>query len=358
MLRPALFAAVLGCLAVPSLAMGSGTDEWLSLDKEISELAQATATAQQSEAPKGIQVSAWIKTQYDYSDDEAYEPAPDTDLSGFGFESIRINFAGKIGAYDLKLSIEGKSGTMVIRDAYVRFQIAENFHGWMGNFKSRFLFSSWESDDKMITYRRTLLGTAYNTRDLGVMLDYVLGPVIAIAELQNGNDNAGDDWAFTGKAIFTALGKTIEKQSGGYGPDAETALTFGLGYFDDANVDNTSAISAEAMFASGPFWASGEIVDNDDGFTGITSGPATAAAKLSDTTPWDVTLAFMFSANVELVGRYTDADDDADTKTVLGGVNYYVNGHATKWQLNYSMTDSDDSDLDGDMLSVGLVVAV
>ncbi len=358
MLRPALFAAVLGCLAVPSLAAGSGSDEWLSLDKEIAELAQATATAQQAEAPKGIQVSAWIKTQYDYSDDEAYQPDPDTDLSGFGFESLRINFTGKIGAYELKLSIDGKSGTMLLRDAYVRFQIAENFHGWMGNFKSRFLFSAWEADDKMITYRRTTLGYAYNSHDVGVMLDYVLGPVIVIGQLQNGDDSAGDEWAITGKAILAAIGKPIEKQSGGYGPDAETALTFGLGYFDDSTIDNTTAISAEAMFASGPFWASGEIVDNDDGFTGITSGPAGAAAALSDTTPWDATLAFMFSANVELVGRYTDADDDADTTTILGGVNYYVNGHATKWQLNYSMTDSDDVDLDGDLLTLGLVVAV
>jgi hypothetical protein len=358
MLRPALFAAVLGCLAVPSLAAGSGTDEWLSLDREIAELAQATATAQQAEAPKGIQVTAWIKTQFDYSDDEAFEPAPDTDLSGFGFESLRINFIGTIGGYELKLSIDGKSGTMLLRDAYVRFQIAENFHGWMGNFKSRFLFSSWSSDDKMVTYRRTFLGTAYNTRDVGVMLDYKLGPVLAIAQLQNGDDSAGDEWAITGKAIFAAIGKPIDKQSGGYGPDAETALTFGLGYFDDSTIDNTTAISAEAMLASGPLWAAAEIVDNDDGFTGLTGGPATAAGNLSDTTPWAATLAFMISANVELVGQYQDADDDADSTSILGGVNYYVNGHATKWQLNYSMTDSDDIDLDGDLLTVGLVVAV
>jgi hypothetical protein len=358
MLRTSLFAAVLGCLAVPGLAAGSGTDEWLSLDKEIAELAQATATAQQAEAPKGIQVSAWIKTHYDNSNDEAYEPAPDTDLSGFGFESLRINFTGKIGAYELKLSMDGKSGTMQLRDAYVRFQIAENFHGWMGNFKSRFLFSSWESDDKMITYRRTALGYAYNVRDVGVMLDYLLGPVLVLGQLQNGDDSAGDEWAITGKAIVTAIGKPIEKQSGGYGPDAETALTFGLGYFDDSNVDETTAISAEAMFTSGPFWAHGEIVDHDDGFSGLTAGPAQDASERGGTTPWDATLAFMFSANVELIGRYEDADDDADTSTILGGVNYYVNGHATKWQLNYSVTDSDDADQDGDLLTLGLVVAV
>ncbi|MGH7340871.1 MAG: hypothetical protein ACREKH_10315, partial [Candidatus Rokuibacteriota bacterium] len=235
---------------------------------------------------------------------------------------------------------------------------AENFHGWMGNFKSRFLFSSWESDDKMILYRRTALGTAYNTRDVGVMLDYKIGPVLAIAQLQNGDDSAGEEWAITGKAILTAIGKTIDKQSGGYGPDAETALTFGLGYFDDSNVDDTSAITAEAMFASGPFWASGEIVDHDEGFTGLTGGPAQAADGLGDTTPWSGTAAFMLSDNFELVGRYQDADDDADTTTLLGGVNYYVNGHATKWQFNYSATDSDDTDLDGDLLTLGLVVAV
>jgi hypothetical protein len=358
MLRFALAAAALCCVALPTRASGTTTDEWASLDREIEALAQATATAQQNEAPAGRTVGGWIKTQYDNSDDEAYTPDDDTDLSGFGFESIRINFGGKIGDYELKISIDGRSGTVALRDAYVRFQIAENFHGWMGNFKSRFLFSSWESDDKMIFYRRSLLGAAYNTRDVGVMLDYKIGPVLAIAQLQNGDDSAGDEWAITGKAIFAAMGKSIEKQSGGYGPDAETALTFGLGYFDDSTIDDTSAISAEAMLATGPIWASAEIVDHDEGFGTLTSGPAASADGLGDTTPWAATAAFMFSANVELVGRFQDHDDDADSSTILGGVNYYVNGHATKWQLNYATTDSDATDIDGDLLTLGLVVAV
>lgn len=358
MRRFALAAALFCCIALPTRASTTTTDEWVSLDREIEALAQASATAAQNEAPAGLQVSGWIKTQYDHSDDEAFTPSDDTDLSGFGFESIRINFGGKIGDYELKISIDGRSGTVALRDAYVRFQIAENFHGWMGNFKSRFLFSSWESDDKMVTYRRTSLGTSYNQRDVGVMLDYKLGPVLAIAQLQNGDDTAGEEWAVTGKAIFAAMGKPIEKQSGGYGPDAETALTFGLGYFDDSNVDDTSAISAEAMLASGPIWAAAEIVDHDEGFTGLVEGPAQDASGRSDTTPWSGTAGFMFTANVELVGRYLDEDDDADTTTILGGVNYYVNGHATKWQFNYASTDSDDSDLDGDLLTLGLVVAV
>jgi hypothetical protein len=114
MLRYALTAAALGCIALPSSA---SSNEWLSLDREIAELAQATATAQAGEAPEGIKVSAWIKTQYDYSDDEAYAPDDDTDLSGFGFESLRVTFAGKIGDYELKLSIDGRNGTMLLRDA-------------------------------------------------------------------------------------------------------------------------------------------------------------------------------------------------------------------------------------------------
>jgi len=89
------------------------SDAWLSLDKEIQSLAAASAP-QTTEAAKGFQVSGWIKTQYDYSSDTPFQvdPTNDVDLSGFGFEGVRLNFKGEVGGYELKVSIDGKDGTV------------------------------------------------------------------------------------------------------------------------------------------------------------------------------------------------------------------------------------------------------
>jgi len=347
----------LACAAGVARASSSPADDWLSLDREIASLAQSTSPAQEGEK-KGIKVSGYVKTQYDHSGDERYQPEPGTDLSGVGFEGLRVTFSGEIEGYELKLSIDGKDGTFKLKDGYVRFALAESIHAQMGQFKSRFLFSAFASDEKLNTYRRTFLGNAYGERDPGLQLDAQFGPLIAVAQAQNGDDEAGDEWALTGKLILAAMGQALEKQAGGFGPEAETALTFGLGYFDDGAIDNTSALSAEAMFTSGPLWAHAEISDQDDGFTGLTGGPAKKAGSLSDTTPWTATLAFALSEQFELVGRYEDEDDSDDTTTVLAGVNYYVNGHALKWQLNYATTDSDDPEQDGDLFTLGLFVAV
>lgn len=335
-------------------------DAWLSLDREIESLAAAAAPLQGEE--KGFEVSAWIKTSYDHSSDAPFQadPVEDVNLSGFDFEGIRLNFKGEVEGYEVKISIDGKDGAVKLKDGYVRFDVTDAIHAQLGQFKSRFLFSSYASDEKLVMYRRSLLGGSFSERDPGLQLDGKFGPFIAILQAQNGNDGVGDHMAVTAKAIWAAIGKAIEKQSGGYGPDADTALTFGLGYYDDSSVSDGTALSAEAELATGPFWASAEVVDVGDDFVDIDAGPAKKAGAngIAGGTPWAVTGAWMFDPRFELVGRFQDYDDDENTTSVLGGVNYYVNGHATKWQLNYEMRDSDSTDLDGDRLTLGLVVIV
>jgi hypothetical protein len=343
----------LGALALPLLAGGaaankSGAEDWVKLDREIESLSKTLAS---QDPPAGLQVSGWIRTQYDSDSDN--------DLGGFGFEGIRINFAGKIGDVELKISIDGDSPSVSLKDAFARFPVAENIKVQMGQFKSRFVFSSFASDERLVLYRRTQIGDAWATRDPGIQVDGTFGPFIAILQAQNGGDAAGDELALTAKGILTLFGgKPIEKQSGGYGPDAPTALTLGLGWFDDGSADDSSAIAAEAMFVTGPFFAHAELVDHDEGFAGITTGPAKNAVGFADATPFSATAAFMLNSEWELAASFQDDDDVSETTRVVGGVTYYVNGHATKWQLNYSTADSDDPAEEIDLITLGLTVIV
>jgi hypothetical protein len=355
----------LSALALASLAgaatAGDAPSEsptWLTLDRELEALA-ASLPAQDAAAPAGLQVGGWIKTSYDQSSDIAVAPSGN-DQSGVNLESIRVNFNGKIGDYSVKISIEGKSGTFVLADGFARMPLAENVGLQMGQFKSRFVYSYYSSDNKMLFFRRNAIGSAWGTRDTGVQVDGRFGPFLGVLSLQNGDDSSGDEWALTGKAIWAPLGKMIESQVGGFGTDAKTALTLGLGYFDDSTVSNSSAISVEAIFVSGPFFATAEAVSHDDGFTGITSGVASKvdAAGFSDSTPWDATVAWMFTDQWEAALEYQDDDSSDDTTRIRGGLNYYVSGHDAKWQLNYTTASSDTASKEVDQLTLGLVVNV
>lgn len=349
-------------LALASLA-GAATagtpassHEWLRLDRELEAL--ASSIAPQDQADPAVVVSAWMKTHYDNSGDVTTSSG--NDLGGFGFEGIRLNVDGTIGNYKVKISADSKGGDFSVRDAFARTNVADGVAVQMGQFKSRFLYSYYHSDQSMVFYRRNAIASAWGTRDTGVQVDGRFGPILGIVQLQNGDDAAGDEWALTAKLQWAAIGKMLEKQAGGFGTDAETALTFGAGYCDDTTVDNSSAFVAEAVFVSGPFFAMAEVVPHDDGFTGIASGVAAKvdAAGFADDVPWDVGAAWMLTDQWELAADYQENDDPNNTNTVRGGVNYYVNGHATKWQLNYAMTSSDDPAQEVDLFTLGLVIEV
>jgi hypothetical protein len=173
---------------------------------------------------------------------------------------------------------------------------------------------------------------------------------------QNGVDGAGDDLAFSGRVTFDAMGTGSGGAGleGAYGAAEGTNLTFGAGYYmdDDTLVDDLSAWNVEGSLIVGPFSAEASYVDHDDGFgsvLGLAEGPAILA----------LTGGFMFVPDRwEAAVRWEDLDDDADTSIITLGVNYYAVGHDAKWQLNYAMVDSDDSDVDSDRLGLGLTVGV
>ena len=94
---------------------------------------------------------------------------------------------------------------------------------------------------------------------------------------------------------------------------------------------------------SGPFSLGGEIVDLD--------------TDLGDATPWTVTGTFMITEAYEIALRWQELDDDADSRVWAGGINWYHDDWNTKWQLQYSTGDSDDTAFENDVISLGLAVS-
>lgn len=364
---------VLSALALTSAgglaSAGTGSEEWLTLDREIESL----ASAQQAAAPgssSGVTVSGFIRTSYLNSSDVDVGA---NDLGGFSLDNARINVTGTIGDYMLFVELEGAEtststdailngpgvgGTVSVLDAYGAWNINEMFRLTMGQFRSPFLGSAQLSEDKLLFLDRTLMGYLWSSRDLGVMLggQYdMLGWWIAA---QNGLDSVGDDLAFSARVAFDAMGgaNARPKVEGAYGAAEGTLLQVSAGYYqdDDTIIDDVAAWNIEGNLVMGAFSAAATYVDHDDGFATIlggnfTEGPSVLAA----------TAGFMFvPERWEVAARYEDLDDDADTNVITVGLNYYAIGHDAKWQVNYAMVDSDDDDIEADILGIGLTVGV
>ncbi|MCE9592565.1 MAG: OprO/OprP family phosphate-selective porin [Planctomycetes bacterium] len=343
-------------VAVAGTAKAGATDtsnDYLSLDRELTALAN---TLNQGES--GVKVNAWIKTAV-ISQDSTTSGTPDT--LGTQLAGVRLNFSAKItDTIDMKISIDGAKGTLDLKDAYGKVKLCETANLTMGQFRAPVLVSSSAADEKLVFFDRTAQGSVWKDREPGVMFDGKVQQFRWSASAQNGGDGVADEMLFAGHVAFDVLGAGIIKQEAGFGTDAETALTVGATYLDEGTLDDGAVVAFEVNAATGPVFVQAELVDYDKGFTtgAVPIGAAKNASGLADTTPFDVTAAYMFNPNWEGAVRFQDADDTSDTSSIGFGVNYYVKGHDVKWQLNVISTSSDNTALDTDKILLGLVLAV
>jgi hypothetical protein len=326
---------------------GPGSDEWSTLDKDIENLASSIATQD-----SGLAVEGFMRSIYRNSSDIQVSPSGN-DLGGFFIENARLELNGSVGDYGLKIQLDAGSqysgdNDAMLLDAYGTFAITDQISGQMGQFRPPFLWSAQVEEDEFILINRTFNGSIWSSRDNGVMFTGTFSQLGFYVAAQNGDDGAGDELAFTGRAEFDAMGAGIGNVEGAYGADDGSNLTVGVAWYDDGNLTDGTAVAVDAGFVAGAFSVYGEIVDYDASFSVV-----------GDTTPYSVTAGFMVSPDEwELAARYEDADDTDESTRITVGVNYYVQGHKAKWSVNYDTVDSDNTSLEADVLSFGLTVSV
>lgn len=353
---------VLGALALtasstPCLA---GTD-WSELDRDLDLLASSL-----TQAPAGPTVSGFLRSSYANSGDFAFGG---NDLGGFSLDDARLMFTGGIANVSVLIEVDGSSdgdfgqgvfgqvsgpGVLFVLDAYAAWNITEELRLQMGNFRVPFLASSLRNANNLLFIDRSLLGNDWAGRDLGIEIGGSWDMWSFMAAIQNGIDGAGDDLSIAGRIQVTPMG-TPAVHEGGLGATGDPTLTVGLGYYnDDGTVDDRVAIGVDASFAVGIFSVSAEFVDYDQGI-----GLAVPADIIADATPWNIVFGVVaIPDQLEFGVRYEDLDDDEDTTVVTVGANWYMQGHAAKWQANYSTADSDDAARDGNVIQVGLCVSI
>jgi hypothetical protein len=347
-------------------APGHATEnEWLSLDREIEALSSSL-----SQTGGGPEWYGWIRSSWrDSSDLSTPDTSPgaavgDTnDVQGFQFDSVRLGVEGDVGGYGYRIEYDfGSSfgtipgslgGAGGLLDAYVNTMLGERVTLRMGNFRQPFLRSSLIQRDRLLFLDRSGLGETFAGRSLGLQLMGSFETVNWYLAGQNGRfDGQGDDYLFTGRVEIDLLGGGVADVEGAWGASDETALTAGVAVADEGALDDGLHIGVDAALTTGPFSASAELVDFDDGddlatdLFGIaapTIGLFGGTGDVSNTTPWNATVSYMFTDMYEAAVRYEDADDTDDTTAWSAVVNRYVQGHDIKVQVQYTTIDSDAS---------------
>ena len=338
---------------------GTGSEEWLTLDREIESLSTLPAQGE-----PGVTVSGFIRSSYVNSGDV---PVGAGDLGGFNMDNIRLSVEGSVGDFSVFVSTEGSSsvapgtgttilpiafgsgGAFGVLDAYAAWNINEMLRLTMGQFLVPVIGNGLINENHLLFLNHTVNGAIFNSRDTGLMLSGQYDMFGFWAAIVNGGDATGDELAYALRAEFYAMGggngSAVE---GAYGSSQGNRLTVGAGYYnDDGAIPDNIAMGVDASFVSGPLSAAAEIVDYDTG------------GFLPDSTPFSAQVGFMFVPDQwEAAVRYQDLDTATDTNIITLGVNYYMSGHDAKWTINYESVSDDVSASEFDWFGIGLTASV
>jgi len=359
-------ALALGAFGSLATANTEAKSTWLGLDEELHALSSNLTTQ-----TGGPTFGAVIKTVYTHSEDEVFGATPTEDISGFELYNARLWAEGQAGDFGWRLSFdfgeEVENDTPTdgpdLLDAYATWNIAEQFQLTWGQFQFPTLMSNSDTPEELLFINRSALGQALYTWDLGVMVGGDYEQIRWNFALQNGADEASEEYRLSGRVEFDLGGGRMQGGSKG-ARSQELDATIGVfGFTDDngavANADVT-AFGADARLTMGAFGVGAELVSVDDGELGLDgAGVVGTPGAFDDATPWSLYASYMLVPDEWEIGvRYEDLDDDAETTILTAGVNWHQPGSPAMWQLNYIIADSDLDAADGDAIQLGLVIGL
>ncbi|MCY3003174.1 MAG: porin [Planctomycetota bacterium] len=352
---------VLGALALtmattPALATETS---WSTTDRDLAGLSTSL-----TQGATGVSVSGFLRSSYASSSD--IQVGGD-DLGGFSIDDAQIWVNGSVGDFSVVVQSEassssntigdvGTTGALGLLDAYASWKATEQLKVQLGQFRPAFLGSSLRNENNLLFINRSALGAEYAFRDQGVQLSGAFGMINFAVYAQNGSDGAAKEMSYGFRVEATPMG-TAANNEGVLGAADNASLTVGLGYLtNDGAVSDDISLGIDAAFTMGVFGVSAEIVDLDKGATLSLPG---GVGNVSDATPFNAAASFaVMPDQLELAVRYEDFDDSDNTTAITIGANWYLQGHAAKWQANYVTVAADTSANEFDLIQVGLTVSI
>lgn len=354
MMKIVLGALALTAATTPALATETS---WSTTDRDLASLSSSL-----TQGASGVSVSGFLRSSYLNSSDLG-------DVGGFSMDDAQLWVNGTVGDFSIVLQTEASSsgaqgntigndhglGNLDVLDAYAAWNATEMIKIQMGQFRPAFLGSSALNENSLLFINRSSLGASYAFRDQGIQASGAFGMVNVAVYAQNGGDGVTNELAYGFRASATVMG-TASANEGALGASGDPSLTVGLGYLtNDGAVADDIQMGIDAAFTMGALSVAAEIVDLDKGANlNIPNG-----GTVTDATPFNVTGSFVVMPDqLEAAIRFEDFDDANSTTAITVGANWYLQGHAAKWQFNYMKTSSDAAATEFDAFQVGLTVSM
>lgn len=325
--------------------------DWQGLDLEIHRLTESLA-----HEGEGPHISGFGQFSFWNSSDTPFQVGGEN-VSGFSVDYARVEFTGNVNETRYEVSFDGRDGGADIVDAFAGFRIAGGVNGTFGMFRPPLLHSALKYKPDTLLSDRSLLGETYSERDTGLMLSGSSGPLDWYLAVQNGVDDVGDSYLFTGRLVYDFLGDAFasDKVLAGYGDKPQFSV--GLAAQRDEGLSNGDLAAVDLAFAQGPLLVAGEFVQYDQLYDGSVVDPVTGSS-VADTSPFSATAAFQFGdSSWQFVARLEEVDDPLNTGRVSLGLNkVYDDEGRIRWQVVVTDQQSDLSALEGTLVGVALTI--
>lgn len=355
--------SALALAAASSLGFAGTGSGWEGLDSSL-------ASWTPGEGMGGMEATALIRSSFDTSSDELFQPTTGEDLQGIRFQNAKVGIRGSVnnGKINWNLSfefadndaLEGDDGVTDepdIENAYGSWMCGDNIAVTWGQFKAAVTQSSAVGDCGLVMIERTGLGHEFDDYDPGVMAKFCFDQGCVMASIQNGVDEVEDDWRITLRGLYN-VNAGAGSCEGGYGCNTDdTNLTIGAAYDSEQDdlVDD-SGLFVDAMGTMAGFSGNVEFGFLSEDYANF-NGPTLwgNGGYTDDAVVMALTAAYMLQPDEwEVAVRFEDMDDEDETTALTVGANYYMAGHEAKWSINLVDVSSDAVDADGTLFRVGL----
>jgi len=369
--KTALALAVAGSAA----NAGSGDNEWLALDSEITGLATTLKPSQDGNA-----WAALLRGTLSYSSDDIatnFTAGDDPDLSGFGFNDVDLAFWGSQGSYRWRISADidnneggDNSAFLTLEDAFVAWSCGGMFEAQMGNMKPRVSRSNSVNPEGLFFIDRSALGSVFDGWDNGLGVNGMWEMISWYAYVMNGGNGHTRDHVYVLRGEFK-LGEGAGLYDGARGAGDVLNGTFGVSYVNDNTLSSGGDGDGDnAMFlldfagSMSQFGFGAEIAKIDDNFGGATdedfSNLATPLVFSPDSMPWNVAATFMVNSDWEVGARLENLDNGdnsgPDNSILSVAASWYRGAGNGKWTLQWSDFDADSAFDEGSIVELGYTI--
>jgi hypothetical protein len=324
-------------------------------DDEIERaLAQITSANQPLE--DDLSLSMFIKVSYAYSSGTALLGGDP--ISRMSIDDLHLNIDGEFDHWMIHVGLRGEQdsgfgffgdagtlGNVRAFDILLSREFAEDWFIRAGQFRPPFLGSSQYEDSELIFVNRTFNGEVWDFYDQGAVLQGKWAFLRGWASMQNGIDNAGNQYAFTARGMIDVLGEGAGyEHEGALGAPPSPQLSIGAAAYYDQTTTNASSQSIEGHFTWNRFCAESELVDNGNG--------------LGDLYSWGTTASFLITDTIEIAARYEAFRRNDDSAMWRFGVDKYIKGHEIKWQAELATATSHAPRADTVVFQLGFVLSL